>query len=122
MFITCSMSKHMGSILENAVRKSGYPIAKLARRVNYTRQHMYNFFQQAKVDLMLLEEIGKIINYNFADEIKELRKYSLPVPENQLSKDPGVRYETIEEKYIALLEEYNKLLKEYNELLQKGKK
>lgn len=111
----------MGSILETAVRKSEYPITKLAKRINYTRQHIYNLFQQAKIDLMLMEEIGKIINYNFADEIKELRKYSTIGTESHSVKEPSPGYESLEKKYIALLEEYNKLLKEHNELLKKVK-
>lgn len=107
------MSKHIGNILESAIRKSEYPISKLAKRIGYTRQHMYNIFQQSRVDLILVEEIGKIINYDFTDEVRELKKYA---------KSEAVDCEALERKYIALLEEYNRLLKEHNALLKKPKK
>ncbi|MCD6066280.1 MAG: hypothetical protein K0S33_1106 [Bacteroidetes bacterium] len=114
------MQKHLGKILEKAVRESGFPISKLAIRINYTRQHMYNLFQQEKVDLMLLVEIGKIIHHDFSEEVKELGKYNKH--ETGLSvADPGPGYEVLESKYIELLEEYNRLLKEYNDLLKKKK-
>lgn len=122
MFITCGMDKHLGTIVENAVRKSGYPITKLAKRIGYTRQHIYNLFQQAKIDLMLIEEIGKIINHNFTDEIKELAKYKGHEVGLTIIDPHGPEYETLEKKYIALLEEYNKLLKEHHELMKKLKK
>ncbi len=115
------MSRHIGNILENAIRKSEYPISKLAKRIGYTRQHMYNIFQQAKVDLLLLEEIGKVINYDFTDDVRELKKYSAAIKDGYGGKEISPGYENLEKKYITLLEEYNKLLKEHSELLKKAK-
>ncbi|MDP2386903.1 MAG: hypothetical protein Q8M29_11065 [Bacteroidota bacterium] len=111
------MQKHLGNILENAVRKSEYPISKLARQIGYTRQHMYNLFQQPNVDIALLEEIGKIIRHDFSDEVKVLKKYG-----KHASGEPvgefSVEYGTLEKKYIDLLEKYSKLQTEYAELLK----
>jgi DNA-binding HxlR family transcriptional regulator len=116
------MNKHLGSILESAVRKSEYPISKLAKRIGYTRPHIYNLFQQPKVDVMLMDKIGKIINHDFSDEVKELKKYGRVEDTVFIAGESSVEYGSLEKKYIALLEEYNKLLKEHNELLKKLKK
>ncbi|HEY1040054.1 MAG TPA: hypothetical protein VGF30_11645 [Bacteroidia bacterium] len=116
------MSRHIGNIVEKAVRKSGFPISKLAKRVGYTRQHMYNLFQQAKVDLLLVEEIGKVIGYDFAEEIVALKKYTQTENRNDITVNESVEYYVLEKKYIALLEEHNRLLKEYAGLLKKMKK
>ena len=55
------MRQDLGQILEKAVRQSGYPISKLAKRIGYTRQHIYNLFAQQQIDLQLLDEIGKMM-------------------------------------------------------------
>ena len=116
------MSRHIGNIVENAVRKSEYPISRLAKRIGYTRQHMYNIFQQHRVDLALVEEIGKVIGHDFSEEIRTLKKYQPAEPEvyTSVKEMPGA-YEKLEKKYIALLEEHNRLLKEYTALLKKNK-
>jgi hypothetical protein len=114
------VQKHLGKILEAAIRKSEYPISKLAKRVGYTRQHMYNLFQQESVDLSLMVEIGKIIHHDFSNEVKELASYKHHET-GSLVAEPRMEYEVLEGKYIELLEEHNRLLKEFNDLLRKKK-
>lgn len=118
------MRKHIGTILEAAIRKSEYPISKIAKRIGYTRQHMYNLFNQAKVDLFLIEEIGKIINHDFSEDIVELKKYGKSNAVLYASVNEPLTYSNsdIERKYILLLEEYNNLLKEHNALLKTNSK
>lgn len=111
------MRQDLGQILEKAVRQSGYPITKLAKRIGYTRQHVYNLFAQQQVDLQLLDEIGKIINVDFGDRVKSLKKYSSN--ESQETNTHNIAdKEDFKNKYYALLEEHNKLLKEYNLLVK----
>ena len=112
------MQKHLGNILENAVRKSEYPISKLARQIGYTRQHMYNLFQQTHVDIALLEEIGKLIRHDFSDEVKVMKKYGKHANGEPVG-EVSAEYETLEKKYVALLEKYSELQNEYAELLKK---
>lgn len=108
--------QHSGQILEKAIRKSNYPISKLAKRIGYTRQHMYNLFAQPDVDFELLYEIGKIINYDFSIEIKSLKRHSnySDTLMEELQKNNAI----LENKYLILLEDYNNLLKEHQLLLK----
>jgi hypothetical protein len=111
------MKQHVGEILEKAIRQSQYPISKIAKQIGYTRQHMYNLFNQAQIDLNLIDEIGKIIHYDFTLEIKRLKKYSSIEPGN---KEKDIQHEpNYKDKYLFLLEEYALLLKEHNKLLKK---
>ena len=115
------MKQHLGELLEKSIRQSEYPISKIAKRIGYTRQHMYNLFQQPAVDLMLLEEIGKIIHVDFSESVKSLKKYALNTSVANLTEE---FYNTNNElnykdKYLNLLEEYNKLLKEHHRLVKK---
>lgn len=107
---------HRGEIVEEAVRKSGFPIAELARRMKRSRRHVYNLFENPNVSLDTILEVGKIIHYNFAKEIRELRTYQLQdsvvkledVREEYLVDTDNVEY--WKNKYLLLLEKYNDLL------------
>lgn len=108
----------MGSILEKAVRQSGYPISKLAVRIGYTRQHIYNLFNQQHIDYALLEKIGKTIHYNFADELKHLKGYEILKTEFDTSVNKNTEIVGFKEKYYKLLEEHNALLLENAALMK----
>ena len=111
------MKQDLGQLLEKEVRKSGYPISKLAKRIGYTRQHIYNLFAQQHIDLQLLDEIGKIIHVDFSESVKSLKKYS-----SVESQEPRTVYHLpdndFKEKYYSLLEEHQQLLKEHQKLLK----
>lgn len=110
------MKQHLGQILEKAIRQSNYPISKLAKKIGYTRQHMYNLFSQQQVDLELLEEIGKVIRFDFSQHIKALKKYKLDSTINE--SFPNINDSHFQEKYFMLLEDYNALLKEHNSIIK----
>lgn len=106
------MKQDLGQILEKAVRQSGYPISKLAKKIGYTRQHIYNLFTQQHINIELLMEIGKIINVDFKQDIKLIKNLSQPY---KITEQANENYK---EKYIHLLEEYNTLLKEHHQLIK----
>ncbi len=92
------MSVHKGEILEKAIRSSGYPISKLAKKINKSRRHIYNLFENPNVSIELLMEIGKIINHDFSKEVKDIRN---------ISHDNENYWK---EKYYQLLEKHQLLL------------
>jgi len=104
--------QHRGEIIKAAVYKSGFPITELAKRLGKSRRWIYLMFENNSVSLDLVLQIGKIIHYDFASEIKEFS------PTQKLYKDSSINSELEEEsiefwknKYLKLLEEYNELLK-----------
>jgi len=115
-------TQHHGEILEQAIRQSAIPISKIAKKTGYTRQHIYNLFQQKSIDLNLILTIGEFIHHDFSDTIQTLKKYKqLHRAEFAANtKEEAATYQTdYKQKYYALLEDYNKLLKEHNKLLSK---
>lgn len=102
--------KHRGSIIRDAIRNSGMSITELARRMQRSRKHVYNIFENPNVSLVEIAQIGKIIHYDFGNDFEELRNVS--------SESSGVGFKYAEgtqlwkEKYITLLEKYNELLEE----------
>lgn len=105
--------KHRGEIVEQAVRSSGIPISKIAKRMNKSRSWMYLVFANRHVSIEIIHEIGKIIHYNFNSDL------SIEYPnKNAQSKsdDHPVEYTTSsedqnwKERYYALMEKYTELL------------
>jgi plasmid maintenance system antidote protein VapI len=113
--------QHHGEILEQAIRQSSVSISKIARKTGYTRQHIYNLFQQKSIDLNLILTIGEFIHHDFSDSIQALKKYKqlhyAEYAANAKEDSASHRADIFEQKYYALLEEHNQLLKKYNKLL-----
>ena len=120
--------KHRGEIIEKAVRESGISITELARRLNKSRRHIYNIFNNSGVDIDTIIQIGKIIHKDFSNEIQYIntsKKYFEPTIASLSVKEEQSQYESIalwREKYFTLLEEYNKLLEKYVQKVEKDSK
>lgn len=102
---------HRGEIVEQAVRKSGIPIATIAKRLGKSRRWMYMMFENPDVPVETISRIGQIIYYDFHDDFPNL------ISKNQSTSDTSLQYHSSHEaeewknKYFKLLEEYNALLK-----------
>ena len=112
--------QHRGEIVECAVRQSGYPITRLAKKLGKTARWMYFLFSNPNAPVNYIIEIGEVIHYDFSDEIDELRKFrrlqnSSSQPESMaLEKDPDKEKQDAEfwkNKYLELLERYTALLR-----------
>ena len=101
--------QHKGEIIEKAVRASGYPISKLAKKLGKSRKWMYLQFENQNVSIDYIIEIGEIIHYDFLEEINELRRYK-NVFNNSPLKNKVEDVEYWKDKYLKLLEKHNLLI------------
>lgn len=108
--------QHRGEIVEKAVRQSGYPLTKLAERLGKSRRWIYNAFENAQLPIDYILRIGKIIHYDFSEEIEELKGKSLAVEETFMQSYTPLKKdaEYWRTKYYDLLEKYNRLLEAAN--------
>ncbi len=104
---------HRGEIIEQVVRKSGIPIATIAKRLGKSRRWMYLMFENPEVPLEIIKRIGQITYYDFGKDF--------PILSNKIvvSSEEVAEYNTADadywkDKYFKLLEEYNELLKKMN--------
>lgn len=107
---TFVIMQHKGEIVERAVRQSGIPLTKLVGRLGRSRKWIYNAFENPQLSLDVILEIGKIIHYDFSNEIKELNA-------NNCVNETRPIYNEVEywkNKYLHLLEEYKTLLEASN--------
>ena len=122
-----STMEHRGEIVEKAIRQSGYPITKLAKKIGKTARWMYYQFENNNMSIDYILQIGECIHYDFSNEIKELKKYNLSnrtvlvnnAQSTYLKKEEAVDY--WKNKYLELLEQHNKLLKSKISAKQKVK-
>lgn len=104
--------EHRGEIVKKAVYKSGFPITELAKRLSKSRRWIYLMFENANISLDVVLQIGKIIHYDFKDEIKEFGSYQNAISESAFDyQNDESNSEYWKNKYLKLLEEYNELLK-----------
>lgn len=107
--------QHRGEIVKKAVDESGYKKAQLARTMKIERKTLYNYFDRADLAIDTILKIGKIIHYDFSEDIKELRNIRPMVEERAVPLYSGQDADFWKDKYLKLLEEYNGLLKRVNE-------
>lgn len=101
--------QHKGEIVEKAVRDSGMPLTKLSAKMHKSRRWMYNAFENENLSIDYILEIGKIIHYDFSEDLKDLKKFKESADTfgiNSNSSDSDYW----KNKYLNLLEKHNKLL------------
>lgn len=111
--------QHKGEIIEKAVRESGYPITKLAKKLGKSRRWVYHLFDNRNVPIDYVIAVGEAIHHDFSETIEGIKKYKSPGKQevaDYYQRHPG--YEELEywkTKYLELLEKHNELLTRLNE-------
>lgn len=122
--------QHKGAIVEKAVRESGFPISRLAKKLGKTARWMYFLFDNPNAPLHYIIEIGKLIHYDFSGEINELKQFTRQAIHQ--TDPPGLSKRHTEiavqdenywkDKYLQLLEDYTQLLEEANDKYKRKKR
>lgn len=58
---------HIGSLIEEQVRKQKMNVSVFAKKLNCDRTNVYDIFKRSTIDTELLYRISKVLNYNFFD-------------------------------------------------------
>ena len=101
--------EHRGEIIEQAVRKSGISIATVAKKMGKSRRWLYLQFENPNVSIDIIIQLGKIIYYDFSEDIQLLKTSSLVADSGESKIQMDVNY--WKEKYYQIMEEYHILLK-----------
>ena len=62
-------SIHYGQAIKTKVKERGMPVAEFARRINQSRNNMYNIFKRKDVNTRLLKTISKVLDYDFIHDL-----------------------------------------------------
>jgi hypothetical protein len=110
-------NKHRGSLLETVVKETGANITRMVQRMGIARGTYYNHKNDPNLSFEQLAEYGRVLKYDFAQDLPEMRKYILEEPEVPYTTPKTIK-EAIEqrdywrERYYKKVEEYNRLLLE----------
>jgi len=108
------MRIHKGHILEQAIRRSEYPITLLAKKIGKSRKHIYDLFEKDHIPIDTILQVGLIINHDFSEEIKELTNIPQDYKYAVLNEPESVKNSSAywRGKYLELLERHQLLLEE----------
>lgn len=115
---------HRGEVLKKAAEESGLSVEQIVERMHYaSRTTFYNHTRKPSLSLSILKQYGKVLNYNFYDDIPEMKVY--PAHDNSIGMyitPPKNIQEAIQQRdfyyqqYIMKLEEFRKLQEELYEI------
>lgn len=99
----------IGKEIKRVLKERGMTISEFAKRINTHRRNVYDIFERKSIDTFLLQEISRILSYDFFTLYK-IPKFKLPV----LNEDDINNYlETSKlKKRMEALEHEINLLKE----------
>ncbi len=103
---------HRGQKVEKIVRRSGYPLTRLASKLGISRNTLYNRFENPNLGYRFIMEVGNVIHYDFTTDfphMKEELEQMHDVPLQMVDRET-IEILQAESKYIQLLEKYVKLL------------
>lgn len=111
----------MGKFIQRAVKYKNFTVSPILNIQHKSRQDIYNLFQNPNVPIDEILKIGKIIQYDFTQDLKQLTS----IPEEFILEkltEPEIKLESVmywKSKYFELLEEHKLLLKkEFNSYFQ----
>jgi transcriptional regulator with XRE-family HTH domain len=117
------MAETIGNLIREITERRGMSKSELGRRLNMSPTNVHKIFKRQTIDTGLLQNISKILEYDFFAYYKIEKKYERPPEVLNVANDQENVYEKeldrCREK-IAMLEKINLLLEEKIENLQKS--
>jgi len=110
---------HIGQKIEEIVRLKRFPIVEFARKINTTRNNIYNIFSRESIDTELLRKIGEILEYDFFQLLSKSNNYIINETNVEVVQEHNSKYKSVDllnemnfKKMILLLQKENEQLKE----------
>jgi len=103
------MAIHIGKKIKEELYKQNVSVTNFAKKINRTRNVVYNIFERESIDTDLLNKIGKALNCDFFSVYSAQKEYSLESVKTFNSREPEVHYGKHAEE-IERLQQQNKAL------------
>ncbi len=65
------MEKKIGQLIEERVRMQKMDVIEFAELIGRTRANVYDIFKRENIDIALLKRIGKVLEYDFFQDLLE---------------------------------------------------
>lgn len=104
------MSIHIGAIIKEELYKQGISVSSFAKKINRSRNVVYDIFERESVDTALLNKIGLILHIDFFSLYSEQKTYKKEGVLPLAVKDENPLYNTISHQ-LKLVEQQNEVLR-----------
>jgi hypothetical protein len=118
------MAIHIGKKIKEELYRQNHSVTLFAKKINRTRNVVYNIFERESIDTELLNKIGKVLNCDFFSLYSAQKEYSMDSIKTFYSREPEQHYGKLAED-VERLEQVVKvqaneivLLKKINLLLE----
>ena len=95
------LNLHIGRLIKTVFERSGMSVSEFARQLNCERTNIYTIFKRRTIDVELLINISKILNYNFFEDI--LKETNLNI---KTTHDINIRIQDCSEEKIKIFKEF----------------
>jgi hypothetical protein len=117
------MRVHIGKKIREEVTRRGMPVSEFARRINRSRNVVYDIFERESVDTALLNRIGKVLHCDFFSLYSAQKEYAQEGVRSFATAEPQAKYAQAEhsdlQNQVRLLKHEITYLKKIVSLLEK---
>jgi transcriptional regulator with XRE-family HTH domain len=103
------MAIHIGKKIKEELYKQGISVSTFAKRINRSRNVVYDIFERESIDTALLNKIGLILRIDFFSLYSEQKEYRKEGFVPVVVKDEKATYNPVVEQ-LKLLEKQNETL------------
>jgi transcriptional regulator with XRE-family HTH domain len=103
------MAIHIGKKIKEELYKQGITVSAFAKKINRSRNVVYDIFERESIDTALLNKIGIILRLDFFSIYSDQKEYKKEGVQSLYVKDEKPLYNTISDQMKAL-EKQNELL------------
>ncbi|MBL7912199.1 MAG: hypothetical protein JNJ41_14155 [Bacteroidia bacterium] len=123
------MAIHIGKKIREELFRQGVSVIDFAKRINRSRNVVYNIFERESIDTALLNKIGKELKCDFFSLYSIQKEYNNSNTKSYFVNEPNTLYNKIQseeiktlQKQIEVLQNEVNYLKKINGLLEKKTK
>lgn len=110
------MAIHVGKKIKEEVYRQNIPVITFAKKINRTRNVVYDIFERESIDTDLLNKIGKVLNCDFFSMYSSQKEYLSDTVKHFHVSEAGVPYGKHADQIIALQQQNQILQSEINYL------
>lgn len=83
---------HIGKKIKEEVYRQGMPVNAFAKKINRSRNVVYDIFERESIDTALLHKIGKVLNVDFFSAYSSQKEYLQDGIKHFYVTEPGAQY------------------------------
>ncbi|HWY10723.1 MAG TPA: helix-turn-helix transcriptional regulator [Bacteroidia bacterium] len=110
------MAIHIGKKIKEEVRQKGVSVSVFAKKINRSRNVVYDIFERESIDTDLLNKISKVLSCDFFSLYSSQKEYSLDTVKSFHVHENSMGYGKLAEDVKALQQQNQTLVNEINYL------